>query len=121
MTGPKKLTAILLCAGLFSCASEKPAPAASNAAKNYAMSRYAECVEAAAQKLDDGVSNPTLIALGIGSVCDEQFALYAKIGAQGMSRSAVAAHQKVLELTKLETTTGIVINMRTQKRRQISN
>ncbi len=116
----------LLASCLASCASDSGHSAASadagrataiEAEKNAAMNAYADCVRQRAQNLDDGSSDPTLIALAVQPDCKDQFSRYAKIGGIGMDSRALSAYSERLDDDQTQLTSAIILKMRAQKTR----
>ena len=86
--------------------------AAIEAEKSAAMNDYAECVREKAQKLDDGNSDASLIAMAIQPDCKDQFSRYVKISGIGMSSRDFATCSERLEENQTQLTAGIVQKMR---------
>ena len=115
-----------LALSLSACATESDQSKASSdtggsaieAEKTAAMNEYAKCIRGAAQNLDDGSSDPSLIALAIQPDCKDQFARYVKIGGIGMDSRALAAYSERLEDNQTQLTAAIIQRMRSQQTRQ---
>jgi hypothetical protein len=116
----------LLASCLVSCASDSGHSDASTdagrataieAEKNAAMNAYADCVRQRAQNLDDGSSDPTLIALAVQPDCKDQYSRYAKIGGIGMDSRALSAYNERLDADQTQLTSAIILKMRAQKTR----
>ena len=120
-------TVALLVSCLASCASDSGRPDAAadagrmsaiEAEKNAAMNAYADCVRQRAQNLDDGSSDPALIALAVQPDCKDQFSRYAKIGGIGMDSRALAAYSERLDDDQTQLTSAIILKMRAQQTHQ---
>jgi hypothetical protein len=92
--------------------------AAIDAEKTAAMNDYVECVRERAQKLDDGNTDASFIALAIQPDCKDQFSRYVKIGGIGMDPGALAAYGERLEDNQMQLTTAIIQKMRSEQTHQ---
>jgi hypothetical protein len=98
--------------------SDSGRTAAIQAEKTAAMNDYAACVRQRAQNLDDGSSDPTLIALAIQPDCKDQFSRYVRIGSIGMDSRALAEYSERLDNDQTQLTAAIILKMRSQQTRQ---
>ena len=78
------------------------------------MNDYAECVRERAQKLDDGNSDATLIAMAIQPDCKDQFSRYVKVSSIGLDSHDLAVFNARLDDDQTQLTAAIIQKMRLQ-------
>ena len=117
----------LLALSLTSCAMDSERSAvrsdaakrdAIEAEKTAAMDAYNKCVTEAARKLDDGSSDPSLIALVVEPDCKDEFSQYVKASGTGMTSNSFAKFSETLEYNQTELTAGIIQKLRSVRARQ---
>ena len=109
----------LLTLSMTSCATNSDHSRGSSDAieseRTAAMNDYTACVRERAEKLDDGNSDVTLIALAVQPDCKDQFSRYVTLSGIGMSSGALAAYTERLEDNQTQLTAGIIQKIRSRQ------
>jgi len=104
---------------LFVClvACANPTRPASQAEIDAAASDYTNCLNKAAERLDDGKSEVATIALAIEPICADQFSRSTETYGRGMDPTDVL-YRDIVQGRQLQLATGAVLNVRSQRSRQ---
>ncbi len=78
------------------------------------ISGYVACLEAAAQRLDDGRSGVATIAAAVRSACAAKFAEPAKMPGATMNAAARKKYEERRQARQLELSTMVVLDARGQ-------
>ena len=107
-------SAILL--ALFSCASRPPPP--SDEEMRQAREAYKGCLHKAAVNLDDGVSDPSSIALSVRNACTPEHRRLVDLSTQDMSTKEKSVFTQWAQSYQLDDATTAVLQERRERKVQ---